>query len=119
MIKLKHLLACENVKPQAKAARLLELLDDVFGKLWLYCRHVAIICECYKNLGTIKKTDSFGTYRVELVIALFERIVDMHNFELIMRVLEPFEVGCLYCRLGLLLTYSLTHLLTHLLTHSL
>ena len=106
MIKLKHLLACENVKPQAKAARLLELLDDVFGKLWLYCRHVALICECFKNLGTIKKTDTFGTYRVELVISLFERIVDAHNFELIMRVLEPFEVGCLYCRLGWLSLYN-------------
>ena len=31
---------------------------------------------------------------------LYERIVDVHNFELVLRVLEPVEVAAVICRIG-------------------
>lgn len=44
----------------------------------------------------------FGTYRVEVVVNLFHRLVDLHNFELVLSVLTPHEVACVQCRIGLL-----------------
>ena len=44
----------------------------------------------------------FGTYRVEVVVTLFNRIVDLHNFDMVLSVLTPHEVGCVQCRIGLL-----------------
>jgi hypothetical protein len=56
--------------------------------------------------GTVKKTEYFGTYRVEVCVTLFERVADVHNFELVTRLLEPYEVGCLLCRIGWLSIYN-------------
>jgi len=53
----------------------------------------------------MRRTD-FGSYSVELVIALFSRIKDLHNFELIFSVLEPEEQAVLYVRLGFLVLYN-------------
>lgn len=56
--------------------------------------------------GYYKQTKYHGTYRVDLVVGLFARIVDLHNFEFVMEVLSPAEVACLYCRLGWLSLYN-------------
>jgi hypothetical protein len=50
----------------------------------------------------LKTSDSFGTYRVELIIALFGNIVDVYNIEILFRHLSSLEIACLYCRLGML-----------------
>lgn len=42
----------------------------------------------------------FGSYRVETVVNLFNRIVDLHNFEVVLAVLTPYEVACVQCRIG-------------------
>ena len=104
--KLRDLLAAENVSTKSKAAKMYELLDETFSKLWIYSRHLALICEVFAPLGLELKTEVFGTYRVDLVVSLFERLVDPYNFELVLRVLEPAEVGCIYCRLGWLSLYN-------------
>jgi len=39
---------------------------------------------------------------VELLVELYPRILDIVNFEVVIHVLDAFEVGCLYCRLGIL-----------------
>ena len=43
-----------------------------------------------------------GTYRVEILVDLFNRLVDLHNFEVVLAVLTPFEVACVQCRIGFL-----------------
>lgn len=95
--RFRNMLACVSVKPQAKAVRILEILDETFSKLWLRSRHLALMCECFKQYGELQKTKHFGSYRVELVVSLFERIVDVHNLDLVLRVLEPLEVGVNNC----------------------
>jgi hypothetical protein len=52
------------------------------------------------------KAEKFGTYRVELVVTLFSRVLDVHNFDLVMLCLTPKEVGCIYCRIGWLKLYN-------------
>jgi len=46
------------------------------------------------------RTDFFGSYHVDLIVSLFGRIVDIHNFEIILSVLTAQEVGALRCRIG-------------------
>lgn len=43
---------------------------------------------------------------MDLIVALFARVIDLHNFELVMEVLSPFEAACVYCRLGWLNIYN-------------
>lgn len=37
---------------------------------------------------------------------LFERVVDKHNIDLVIRVLDPFEVACIKCRIGILSIFN-------------
>jgi hypothetical protein len=41
-----------------------------------------------------------GSYRVELVVMWFDRILDLHNFEVILMVLNAEEQAALYARIG-------------------
>jgi hypothetical protein len=61
--------------------------------------------ELFRKLGSIKRNE-FGTYRVDLFCFLFERIVDKHNVDLVLRILDPFEVGCVICRIGMLSLFN-------------
>lgn len=67
----------------AKAHKIVDMLDDLFARSWIYSRHLALIVEVFSKYGYIKQTKYFGTYRVDLVIALFARVVDLHNFEFV------------------------------------
>ena len=63
-------------------------------------RHLSLVIKMFSEYGSIDKTDLFGTYRVELVVSLFARILDLHNFELVMHCLTPKEAAAVYCRVG-------------------
>ena len=69
-------------------------------------RHLALMIDCMRPFGERKMTEFFGTYNVEIVVAFFDKIIDMHNFELVLSCLSAFEVACLYCRLGMLSIYN-------------
>jgi hypothetical protein len=60
-----------------------DLLEEVFSRLWIYCRHLALLLECFVQYGYYKQTPYFGTYRVELVVGLFTRILDIHHFDIV------------------------------------
>jgi Ran GTPase-activating protein (RanGAP) involved in mRNA processing and transport len=96
------LIASRNIPIPTKAAKTLELLIDTFETVFMMMRHMEIIVILFENLGSLKTSDSFGTYRVELIIALFGNIVDVYNIEILFRHLSSFEIACLYCRLGML-----------------
>ena len=44
----------------------------------------------------------FGSYRVEVLVNLFNRLVDLHNFDMVLGVLTPYEIACVQCRIGIL-----------------
>ena len=96
----------DAITKRAKSLRILEALDESFSKLWIYCRHLALILECFEHMGRIHRTAYFGSYRSDLVCQLYERLVDINNFELVLRVLEPFEVAAVLCRVGWLNFYN-------------
>ena len=99
-------MASGNIQPAAKAARTVELLVNCFEYHFIYARHLELLCMIFDEYGTVPCSEFFGTYRVELVISLFACVVDIHNFEIVMRRLTPFEAGCVICRLGWLHIYN-------------
>lgn len=95
--------ARRGVSMHAKAAKFLEAVEETFGQLWLYSRHVALIVMYFQKLfGNIGQSRVFGSYLVEMVVSLFGRIIDLHNFEIVLEQLDGVDCGCLFARLGLL-----------------
>ena len=97
--RLRQLLKSEKITDGAKAARIMENLQDLLGDYWIMAKHLANIVKVF-TVGNAIHTKLFGTYRVELVVSLFSRLIDVHHFDLVARELTGFEMGCLYCRLG-------------------
>jgi hypothetical protein len=101
-MRLAKLLTADHklVSKEAKAQRMLDFLEERLNSFWMLSRHLELIMECFFSVGHRRKTTHFGTYRVELCVALFSRVVDRHNFELVIRALSPFEAACFYERVG-------------------
>jgi hypothetical protein len=131
MDRFKELLRSPTMQSGAKAHRIVDLLEDLFARAWIFCRHMVLILECFAaNYGYLRQTKNHGTYRVDVIVALFGRIVDLHNFEFVvsatracvqsgfwfvdyyspatlqMKILAPSEAACVYCRLGWLNVYN-------------
>ena len=80
---MKELLLNPLVQVGAKAQRIIDLFDEMFSKTWLLVRQLTMIVECFAKYGYIRQTKYHGTYRVDLIITLFARVIDIHNFELV------------------------------------
>lgn len=87
------LMASRNIPVYAKAVKLLEVLIDVFEYSFMYSRHLEMIMIIFEDLGKLKISDHYGTYRVELFVSLFSNVVDVHNIEIVLRRLNAFEVA--------------------------
>ena len=97
---MNELLTSDLVSPQAKASRLIEAMDECFGLHFIRSRHLAILLERFPKECLMDKVPIFGSYRVEIVVSFFPRLFDIHNFELIMRVLDANEKASIFCRIG-------------------
>lgn len=96
-----NMTSIDKISNHAKCIRIIQALEDILGRVWILSKHLAIIIGCFQ-LGLTTKTETFGTYRVELIISLFCRVIDLHNFDLVLGVLLPQEIACIICRLGYL-----------------
>jgi hypothetical protein len=86
MDRFREQLRSTTTQSGAKAHRIVDLLEDLFARSWIFCRHLVLILECFAaNYGYMKQTKNHGTYRVDVVVALFGRIIDLHNFEFVVR----------------------------------
>jgi len=96
--KLRDLLAAPDIKRDAKYVRLKEQVISMLGPLWLRVKHVAILLQYFKESTKFEKY--WGSHRVDIVVSLFSRIIDLHNFDFILAELTATEASCLYTRLG-------------------
>lgn len=89
----------------AKCPKLVKSLIDLFsmGKL-IRCKHLAYVLYLF-TAGGYPRTD-FGSYRVELVIALLSRVQDVQNIDLVMSFLTKVEQSCVIARLGWLVLFN-------------
>lgn len=67
----------------------MDLLEDVLTRAFLLCRQLALLLECFVQYGAFKQATHFGTYRVELAVSLYSRLLDIHNFELVVSEYPP------------------------------
>ena len=100
-MRLQSLVEHTEVNPEAKAARFAEIVEETFSNIWIDCRQLALLVVTLPCGDALQTTD-FGTYACNLVVALFGRLVDVHNFELVMKELSPFDAACVMCRIGFL-----------------
>ena len=84
---------------ELKCAGVLEYYMMIIPNYWYYCRQVALIMDAFR-MGTCPKS-SIGSYRVELLVVLFDRILDIHNFEFILMVLNAEEHAAVFARIGI------------------
>ncbi|CAK9252797.1 unnamed protein product [Sphagnum jensenii] len=97
--RLTDLVVDPRIDELVKVNKILEAIIDLFAKVYIRCRHMVLILKCFK-FGSLLKTPYFGTYNVELVVALFLRIVDLHNFDIVLHELSAEECAAIYCRIG-------------------
>ncbi|RYH14426.1 hypothetical protein EON65_33665 [archaeon] len=95
-----HINACKRA--HAKYFVLLPI-----ARSWVFCRHLALIVECFAYYGYLKQTKYFSTYRVDLIVALFARVIDVHNFELVVRLIAYVDVSSKFYALIPLSSYPI------------
>jgi hypothetical protein len=88
-----------SLPPPVRANRFVQSLISIFRNVWMTSRQLASLLALFP-LGRLRRTQLFGTYRVELFVELFSRIVDPVNLDIAIRVLTAFEAACVYCRIG-------------------
>jgi hypothetical protein len=83
----------------AKCPKIVRSIIDLFsmGK-FIRCKHLSYILFLF-TAGGYPRTD-FGSYRVDLVVALISRIQDIQNIELVLTFLTKSEQACVIARLG-------------------
>lgn len=101
----KKLLIHPAVSAHAKANRAVDQLEEALGRIWLTSAQLAMVMYAFQQ-GSVWKAKGFGTYRVELVVTLLHRILDLHNFDVVLHYLTSDEIACLYCRIGWLNLYN-------------
>ena len=103
---MKRFLDSAIITQQSKAARILGYLEEVFSRVWLKSRQLSLIVKSFEDYGSCRRTENFGTYRVDLIVKVFSRILDLHNFEIVLQSLDPYETGCLIARIGWLKLFN-------------
>lgn len=88
----------------AVTANIVQFLHTLFWPIWLRARQLMLLVECF--VGAHEKRTDFGSYAADLVIGLFPRVKDMHNFELVLSVMSPEDQGALSARLGFLALFN-------------
>lgn len=106
LTKYRRMICSSKVGVEAKGARVAEAIIEMFGQFQLMCRHLQLLLDLFYSYGHKRNSKYFGTYRVEVICSLFRYVIDLHNIGCVLQVLTPFEVGCLYCRLGWLAIFN-------------
>ncbi len=101
-MRYRRMLSSPNVQPEAKASRISDMIVETFEYSNFCCRHLAMMMNLFYSYGHKRSSKFFGTYRVEVIVRLFTRLVDLHNFDLVLKTLTPFECGCIKMRIGIL-----------------
>lgn len=89
-----------NGSDEYKSAALLEFFETELSSVWLLCRQVSLIIQTF-SFGNIPRSN-VGSYRVEFLVNIFDKIIDLHNFEVITMQLNAEEHSALLARIGIL-----------------
>eukprot|EP01038_Epipyxis_sp_PR26KG_P009185 gene9185-12389_t len=93
-----------NGSDEMKSAAILEFFETELMNVWIYCKQLSVLLESF-SIGSVSKSH-IGSYRVELIVTVFDHIIDLHNFELIIMILSAEEQASIYCRIGMLNVFN-------------
>jgi hypothetical protein len=99
--KSKHfekLLSDHTATPEFKSSHLLEYFISALSNRWILCRQLAAVFSLWR-IGVLRRSNT-GTYRVELIVAIFHRIFDLCNFHLVLAELSAEEHAAIIARVG-------------------
>lgn len=96
--RIRHIMLDAHSSAEFKSANLGEYLTAELVHRWLYCRQLAVLVQLY-TFGMALYSE-FGSYRVELIVKLFDRVVDLHNFQFVLMHLSAHEHAALLARIG-------------------
>lgn len=93
-----------NVLGPVAAVPVHDYFSNQMSTFWMLARHLALLVQLYDD-GRARHTD-YGSYRVELIVSLFSRIIDLHHFDLVLMRLTAAEHACVLARLGFLSIFT-------------
>jgi hypothetical protein len=102
--RLQGLLDSPDCNVHIRAQRFVEVIEETFQTVWLLMRHVATIVTLFQRLfgEDCCRCAFFGSYVCDIVVVLFPRIVDIHNFEMLFELLPANDCATIFCRIGIL-----------------
>ncbi len=80
------------------AARTMDVLESALSGRYLNCAQLALIA--YKFPEGAELHNDYATHRVELIVRLFSRLVDVVNFDYVLKELDQGEYAMVVYRLG-------------------
>lgn len=96
--RIRHLMTDAHSSAEFKSAHLGEYLTAELVHRWIYCRQLSVLVQLY-TFGKALYSE-FGSYRVELIVRLYDRIVDLHNIQFVLMHLSAHEHAALLARIG-------------------
>jgi hypothetical protein len=96
--RLRNMMSDPHPSPEYRSVHTLEYLVAELAHRWIYCRQLSVLVQLY-YFGVVAHS-SFGSYRVELIVKLFDRIVDLHNFQFVLMHLTAAEHAAVMARIG-------------------
>lgn len=92
------------IDKEVLAMRTIDALEDALCGRLITASQLVIMVKALPG-GTMKK-NNFGTMRVELIVSFFSKVIDLLNFERVLKVLTSHEIGMLMFRIGILNMWS-------------
>ena len=96
-----------EITAESKCASILTQLEQSLEPRLIFSRQLALILEVFAIGQTARS--NYGSYRVELIIHLFHRIVDLENFGFVLFLLNPREYAQVLIRMGYLTLFNPFH----------
>jgi hypothetical protein len=103
--RLRNMMVDEHPSAEYRSLHMLEYLITELAHRWIYCRQLSIVVQLYQ-FGAVAQS-SHGSYRVELIVKLFDRLVDLHNFQFVLMHLSAAEHAAVLARIGTWIINSL------------
>ena len=87
-----------GIADEAMCVCIMEYAETFMSTRWIKAAQLALLVSCFE-VGRLRRSD-FGSYRVELIILLYTRLIDIHNFEFVLMNLNAEEHACVIARIG-------------------
>lgn len=89
-----------KIATEALCVCIMEYCETFMSTRWMKSAQLALLVSCF-TAGRLERTE-FGSYRVEMVVLLYTRLLDIHNFEFVLMELTAREHACVVARIGAL-----------------